>query len=370
MKKRFVSLVIVVCLLLAIPFAPLQASQMPCFTGVNDTLLPLKDATMPAYFGTKLYVPVSVFTEFGISSGTSASQGILSVYRSSEKLRLDFFISLGLVMDQDGETYEGAGVEIIDGLYFVPLEFMCGFFNLTYTLLSNDPLSVLRIKNSSAVYNDRTYLGTYKRQIENAYKAYTTPATQTPNPSSVTPTESPIILDFSDVTVYLSFFNAGDSYTPTILDTLASYSTSACFFLSSSDIMANPALVRRISGEKHMLGIWLDSADYEEYVYTSYLLFEAGKLVTPLVATNAELAEEVSAMCEEYGLIYRPATVQPDDEMGSATVTALVSITPHTTDDLRFACTQNTSRILPQVVRYLENLKYSVTVITETSAGV
>ena len=372
MKKRMFSIIVAVCLIIALPFVPSQASQMLCFTGVNDTLLPLRDSTMPAYFGTTLYVPASVFTEFGISSGMSTSQDTVYVYRG-EKIRLTFFISLGLVMDQDGITYENSGLQIIDGVYFLPLDFICGFFDLSYKLLSNDPVSVLRIKNSSAVYNDNTFIGNYKSQIEKAYKSYSTPLTPSPTPivfpttSDAPPTETPIIEEFSDVTVYLSFFDISEPYTSTILDTLADHSVTACFFLSAPEIIANPALVRRISGEKHMIGIMLDSVDYSDYSEAAKLLFEATKLVTPLVASNAETADEASAMCGEYGLIYRAATVQPGDDENSTAVAAYLSITPFTSDDLRLACTQNTTRLLPTIIRYLETFKYTVSIITETS---
>ena len=371
MKKRFISIIIVLTLLLAIPPGTSQASQMPCFTGVNDTLLPLRDATMPAYFGTKLYVPASVFTEFGISSGTSSSQDSLIVYKSSDNIRLYFYISLGMVLDNTGATYENAAVEIIGGLYFLPLDFMCEFFDLSYAVLQNDPMSVLRIKNSSAVYNDKTYIGTYKKQIETAYKEYSSPVTPSaPVVSPVAPTESPEINDFSNITIYLSFYETDKQYTPAILDTLADYGVTACFFLSEAEIASNPALVRRISGEKHMLGIRLDSAVYEEYKNASELLFEAAKIVTPLITSNATLADEVKAMCGKYGLLYRDSTIEPADDINSTAVTGLLSITPYTSDDLRLACTQNTSRILSIVIRYMEISKYSISTITETSGGV
>ena len=370
MKKRLIPIIIAIFFIIALPSAMSTASQMPCFTGVNDTLLPFRDATMPAYFGTKLYVPASVFTEFGISSGTSASQDNLYVYRG-EKTRLTFFISLGLVMDQNGITYENSGLESIDGVYFLPLDFVCEFFDLTYKLLPNDPVSVLRIKNSSAVYNDNTFLGNYKKQIEAAYKAYSTPSTPlpiaTPTPSDAPPTETPVIEEFRDVTVYLSFFDVTEPHASAILDTLADYSVTACFFLTASDIAANPALVRRISGEKHMVGIMLGSADYSDYSNAATLLFEAAKLVTPLVASDVEITEEVTAMCEDHGLIYRAATLLPGDEDTATAVAATLSVTPFTADDLRLPCTQNTTGILRAIIRYLENFDYTVSIITETS---
>jgi len=374
MKKRLVSIIIVFALLLAVPFSTSQASQMPCFIGVNDTLLPLRDATMPAYFGTKLYVPASVFTEFGISSGTSSSQDSLIVYRSSDQIRLYFYISLGMVLDQNGTPYDDAPLEIIGGLYFLPLDFMCEFFDLSYTIIQNAPLSVLRIKNSSAVYKDRTYIGTYKNQIEAAYLEYSAPSapsqTPPPNTSDAPPTESPTVEEFPDVTVYLSFYDIDEQYTPMILDTLSDYGVTACFFLNVTDIYENPALIRRISGEKHTVGILLETADLNEYKNASFLLFEAAKLATPLVAAFGEASGEVAALCGENGLIYRAATITPEADETALAITSLLSITPFTADDLRLACSQETTRIISPVIRYLVNFKYTIATISETAANV
>ena len=368
MKKRVIVIFLALSLVVTLPPVASRASPMVCFTGVNDTLLPFRDATMPAYFGTVLYVPAGVFAEFGISSGTSASRDNLYVYRG-EKERLAFYISLELAMDQSGEIYENVGVKTVDGLYFLPLDFICEFFELTYKLLSNDPVSVLRIKNSDAVYNDPSFIGHYKNQIEQAYKAYSAPSTSTPVPSAP-PAETPVIFDYSDVTVYLSFCGVTETYASLILSALSDYSVTACFFLSAADIAENPALVRRISGENHMVGIWLDSAELDEYSGTSRLLFEAAKLVTPLVASDIEISGDAAALCEEYGLLYRVATVWPEESNNAAAVASQLSVTPYTYDDIRFACTQNTSRILPTVLRYLNSHFYTVSLITETSPNI
>lgn len=369
MKKRIIPVALaLIFVLLLIPPVDSKASQYPCFTGANDTLLPFRDATMPAYFNSKLYVPASVFAEFGISSGTSASQNNLLVYRTSEKKRLNFFISLGHVLDQDGAIYEDVGLEIIDGLYFLPLEFMCEFFGLTYKLIANDPVSVLRIKDSTAVFNDKTFIGYYKNEMETAYSDYNTPATPTPTPQiTPPPAESPAQKDFSSVKIMLSFYGVEGTHVSSILDILGEHSVTSCFFLTAAEIAADPALVRRISGEKHMLGIRLENADLNEYTAAAKLLFEAAKVKTPLVTSSPDISEEVATLCAENGLLYSYASIWPEEGQSAAVVSAQIPTDNYASADIRFDCTSGTSRILSAIIRYLNEYKYSIQIPTETS---
>jgi hypothetical protein len=372
-KKRILAIVVAALIAASLFAVPSSASQIVCFTGVEDTLMPLRDSTMPAYFGTKLYVPATVFANADISSGISVSESNLYVYKG--KRRLNFFISLEMVTDQDGVIYDNVPVKIINGLYFLPLDFMCEYFKLTYTIIPSDPASILRIKSSAAVFNDKTFAGHYKKQMADYFSDYTAPPTVAPPtftppapPGQDTPTPPPPT--YGDVTVFLSFYAPGAGDAARILNVLSRASARACFFMTAAEIARYPALARRISGEGHSLGIWLETADFDEYAKASRLLFEAAKTVSPLVASPPEISEEVAVLAEERGLVYRACTIYAGDDYTEAAVNGQLPTLPRGVADVRFSCSENTARILPGVLDYLREREYALSLVTETTSAI
>ncbi|MDR3209298.1 MAG: hypothetical protein LBT36_01535, partial [Oscillospiraceae bacterium] len=155
MRKRLLPILILACVLLSVAELPVRAASMICFTGANDTLLPLTEDTMPAYYGTTLYVPGSVFQYLGLYTGFETSQGRYYVYKGLR--RLDFFIQRGTVSDADGVEYKNVPAHTVNDSIYLPLDLLCEYFGMTYAVISvpaNLPLSVLRIKSADAVFND------------------------------------------------------------------------------------------------------------------------------------------------------------------------------------------------------------------------
>ncbi|MDR2615899.1 MAG: polysaccharide deacetylase family protein [Oscillospiraceae bacterium] len=366
-KKRIAAAAIAAAILLSAFITSAGAAQIVCFTGVNDTLMPLRDATMPAYFGTTLYVPSGVFTAAGLSVSLSASRGNLYVHKG--KLRLNFFIELGAVTDQDGVVYEDVPIKRQNGLYFLPIEFVCDYFKLTYSIIPSDPISILRVKSSDAVYNDKTFAGHFKKQMETYYSEYlaskaTARPTATPGTGAPATATPPV---YAGATVYISFFGVTEEFAPRVLDALRLGSVRACFFMSERELAAYPALARRIFGEGHSLGVWLETDDAEEYARARALLFEAAKARSPLVASPTETAETARALCAELGLIYRAASVY------AAGVTDAGSLLPssrYSVTDVRFECSDDALRLLPSALSAFTEAGISPKAITETSADI
>ncbi|MDR0445636.1 MAG: polysaccharide deacetylase family protein [Oscillospiraceae bacterium] len=370
-KKRVIIAAMLAAVMLSVVAPPVGASQIVCFTGVNDTLLPLREATLPAYFGTTLYVPSGVFALAEVTVSLSSSRGNLYVKRGNRSL--NFFIELGAVTDQDGLIYEDVPVERIGVLYFLPLEFVCEYFKLSYSIIPSDPASILRIKTSDAVYNDKTFAGHFKSQMEIYYNEYLTAKaaaamrpTPTPGSGGTPVTTQPSVYEGS--TVFLSFFGVSAEYTPRILDALKLASARACFFVSADELKAAPSLARRIYGEGHSMGAFLTSDDAEEYDRVAALLFEAAKVKSPLVASPPAVAAEVREMCSERGLIYRPASVYADTA-ASSDPGALFPTERNVVFDIRFKCTEDTHKTLTAALSALTDAGFSLDAITETSAN-
>lgn len=377
MKRRILALILTVLVLFAIAGIPGTAASMLFFTAVDDSVLPLRSSTMPTYFNSALCVPMSVFSYVDVSS--SVSNGSVFLTKGTRQLTLD--LTTETATDQNGATYSGITARLSGGVYFLPVDFMCSFFSLNYTILPASPASVLRITTSSQVYDDRTFLSHYAKLLEETYENYTGekpavathPATGTTPPTPVvtptTPVETPHEDQFfNDVTVFLSFYAMSAGYCEQVLDLLAENSLRACFFVTAGEILNNAELVRRISGEGHSLGIWLETANDEEFSRAQSLLFDAARIVTPIVSSPTDAAEEIAAFAGERELIYRPATVHVNDEQRVENVIDALPTVARTSGELRLACSEHSAEILPEILDYLRARQYRTRAINETSS--
>jgi hypothetical protein len=137
--------------------------------------------------------------------------------------------------------------------------------------------------------------------------------------------------------------------------------------MSERELAEAPALARRIYGEGHSLGIWLESAGAEEHSRAAVLLFEAAKVKTPLVASPPEASEEARALCEERGLVYRAASVYAGDVAEAA---ALLPGARGSVEDVRFECSGEALKILPAAIALFGEAGLPLKAITETSPGI
>lgn len=146
------------------------------FTAVNDTVLDLRDETMPFLASGDIYVPYTMFdpNAMGISLGVFAtySNNTAMIYsRSYGALMFD------LVEDSattsTGQTFSQTAIRR-NSVIFVPATVVCNQFHLTCTLLlEQDYGFIVRVKNSAAQISDRDFVPTAKENIlEPRYNAY------------------------------------------------------------------------------------------------------------------------------------------------------------------------------------------------------
>ncbi|MDR0904731.1 MAG: polysaccharide deacetylase family protein [Oscillospiraceae bacterium] len=360
MKKRIVAVFVAAVIAASLFAVPSSASQIVFFTAVDDTLMPLRDLTMPAYFGSKLYAHMSAFQSAGITFGLSGSKNNLFAY--SGKRRLNFFISLGEATDQDGVIYESAAVERINGQYFLPVDFLCEYFKLSYAVLPNDPVSVLRIKTESAVFNDVTFVGYYKSEMQKQYDTYMNSSV----PPSAPPAGDVPPTTYSDITVYLSFYATSAGFTEKILDELEAQDVTAIFFMTAGEIVRSPELARRISGEGHTLGIWLETADADEFRHAQSLLFEAAFTFATLVSSPSDTRTAVKELASDLDVIYLAPTSTVTDTATAESVVRNIPTKSNARTELRFACSENTSENLPYILTFLRDREYNVRPVNET----
>ena len=373
MKKcvRVVVIFILICTVFA-SFLPSSSSAgYVFFTAVNNSLLPLGESTMPTYFGGTLHVPYSAFYSSGVNYVSSGNGEIVDLYKGLK--RMEFDAAKNTTADQDGAQYSGISAKQYNGTLYIPVGFVCNFFNISFSLISADPAPILRIKSSTDIFNDKTFVGRFKTQMQTMYDDYTSAAPISPTPPSppptapLTPTPSQPLPTYRGVTLYLSFYGISPDYTPAILDALAAANCKGCFFVTASEIAGNADLIRRIAGTGNSVGIWLDTGSYDEYTSANALLFEAAKLTAVLTASPPAAEAAAKDTATAHSLVYMDFSNRFDSDSSAAagSITGSLSQTAGASQSLLFLCGQ--AAALPGVLQYITQYQYTVTLATETN---
>ena len=391
MKRIIASALITVCV--AIVFVPVfsRANITPYFMAVNDTLLPFRTDTMPYISGGDIFVPDKVFEGLEVFAIGSDESEFVRLYRGFSKY-VDFYTATGVTEDQDGNNLSWPPARRIGRRFYVPLRQVCSYFDLTYeiieiprTVIEGEQMWVVRII-SSTVINGPTFVGLNKNAIRKAYNDYyTTPSPSSPSPqptnSSVPSPTSPTPVDQEEETtpdiiiggsILLSFFDVSTQSAGGVLDLLdiqTSYSYHSCFFVSADDISRNPAIIRRIAGSGHMIGIMLAKGTYNEYLEVSGLLFEVAKVKTVLVSGDESVLTD-RGWINDNGLILweSPQSLADTEDPSLNDVIESLPRDIASRTNLMFSCSGNAASILPGIISYLRENNYTLERITETTA--
>jgi hypothetical protein len=388
MLALLVVLTLIVCLCPAADVS--RAAGMLCFTAVNDTLMPLRANTLPTYFGSTLYVPYNIFSYAGVYNARSTVDNAACLY--SGRKRLDFYVGTA-TYDQSGKLFDGVTARYSNSTLFVPLDFVCEFFELTYTVTPQDPASILRITSPDAAYSDKTFASRFRSQMLESYDEYmgaltppsftpdpspTESGAQQPTPATPTPTPAPT---YENVTLYLSFYGIGGEYSDTILNALDAAGYKGCFFVRAEDVTQYPDAVRRAVGNGHAVGALLSDGARGEYDAVSSLLFEAAKIKTILVASydDPEMAagsdpaaetetqaQSVSAMASENGLMFWCDLGIPSDG-ASRPASAALATARGVRQNVALPCSDPGADSIGGLIAYINEHKYTVGRVAETA---
>ena len=193
---RFAALLL--CLALLVPSVPAAAANI-YFTSLNDQVLPLTADTMPVVSGGVMYVPASVFDrdstgiDLGIYYSYSRSSNTVTLFNLRQILVFD--LSAGTCQDSmTGEYYSARGITR-NGRPYLPAKMVCQFFGLTYTenaLSFVDQGYLVRIKSDANALDDETFIDAAVNWINQRLRDYNQSiAPPTDNNSSTSPGETP-----------------------------------------------------------------------------------------------------------------------------------------------------------------------------------
>lgn len=172
MKRRLLSCLL--ALVLVVGLAPVRGRavlQGVYFTAANEQLLELSSATMPFWSGDTLYVASSLFdgTDLGVSYVRNNKMGLAMLYTSRTDLR--FSLTDQTVTDKQGNRYTGRAIER-GGVVFFPLNLVCTFFGLSWSYNATDTAPLIRVRSSSVILDDRTFIDAAGESMDSRYAAY------------------------------------------------------------------------------------------------------------------------------------------------------------------------------------------------------
>jgi hypothetical protein len=369
MKRKITVVIVTLCLIIALTAPASEAAGNICFTAINNTLEPLDNNTMPAIVGSLLYIPSTVFSlsyDLGVTAVTSEDQVFL--YSASKRLLFD--TTRDTVIDQDKNLHNIPAVKM-NGLIYVPVDMVCGFFGLTYNVLPTKPAPVIHFISSTAVYTETMFIELNKSKMQEYYNTYTGTGTK-PGVTPTTPVTPSMAPTYENITEYISVYALTPQSLEGVLKALDAYRYKCCIFVSYDEIASNADLLRRALGAGHSIGIWLKEGTYEEYQKTSGLLFEAAKIKTILVSSGSDTAKAAQAMTAAKGLMFWKATRTYDetDDLSLDTITDRLSTKNGSRESLSFACTEDAVPMLTNLFTYMSLKRYSVQRIVETTAPV
>lgn len=294
MKKRILA-VLCVCLLAlswGLPmFAHASSSKVTVyFMAVNERVLDLRSDTMPFVSNGGIYVPYTMFdpntAEVNLGIFSTYGNNTVMVYSPSAGAMM-FSLTDDTVVTTSGENFKRTAIRR-NSMVFLPVDVVCSFFGLDWSLLEEPGLwRIVRIRSSAVQLSDTEFLPAAKYILAPRYSAYikslnpvpdppptaspspspaaspspspTPTATPTPPPVQPTPTPTPSIPEGGDV--YLAFRCDTDGDTGRSAAVLARRNAFGLFLFRPDQLAEREEEIRLLAAAGHKIGLLLSGGE-------------------------------------------------------------------------------------------------------------
>ena len=182
--KRRIALFLAAVALFGLILSPAQAAPSVFFTAVNETLLELKDETMPFWSGSTFYVPSAVFeaqrSTLSSDGGVRTELGLFYSYSAEKKTAMLLHQRKGLIFDLSAGTIEDSsnhenisGAAIVrGGVVFLPIRTIADYFGLSWNIIKVDYGYLVRVKSGDASLSDKLFIEAAETPMSNRYTQY------------------------------------------------------------------------------------------------------------------------------------------------------------------------------------------------------
>ena len=283
------------------------------FSAANDQLMPLNDETMPFYSGNTLYVCQTMFegTDLGVIYIRNYSMNLAALYTSTTNLQFDLVNRS--VSDRYGQSYPGKAIEK-SGYIFFPLELVCRFFDLNWSITQTATVPLVRITSETAYLDDNSFISAAASMMATRYAAYEKQVKDEGSSpdngdggSGDTP-DPPPIHAAAGQKLYLLLRSTSPESTRATLQELDG---SGITFLMTAKQMEDGDLVRAILGSGHAVALYVQGTTEEdilaEILYARELVCGASCSLLQLVWYEG--TADISTLLEEQGLVSVTATL-------------------------------------------------------------
>lgn len=382
--KRIAALALVLTMLVTL-LNTAQAAGNIYLTAVNENLLELTSDTMPTWSNGVLYVPYTVFDgsytgiNLGISSSYSRDEGTVTLYTLQQMVVFD--LNRGTCYNPLTEQTLSGKAILRNGRPYVPVAAVCSFFGLSYSVIDIDEGYIVRIKGSSVVLTDYSFVDAAQNSIRNRIRDYNQANQSQPTPGVLPPynpeepdTEITVPDDPADTDIiptYLAFFCEDSQGLSEILDTLDSRNQRAIFFFDAQGLEREDDLIFRILGSGYSIGL---IAQGRSVSATHRLLEEANQTLSQVAYTRTSVVlvpESQRDALEEEGWICWNETASAVPTQGVGTNTYANQVLKrisgnHARVYLTLDAGSETAQVLPTLLRRLSEEGYGVSVPLET----
>ena len=382
--KRSAALALVLTMLVTL-LNTAQAAGNIYLTAVNENLLELTSDTMPTWSNGVLYVPYTVFDgsytgiNLGISSSYSRDEGTVTLYTLQQMVVFD--LNRGTCYNPLTEQTLSGKAILRNGRPYVPVAAVCSFFGLSYSVIDIDEGYIVRIKGSSVVLTDYSFVDAAQNSIRNRIRDYNQANQSQPTPGVLPPynpeepdTEITVPDDPADTDIiptYLAFSCEDSQGLSEILDTLDSRNQRAIFFFDAQGLEREDDLIFRILGSGYSIGL---IAQGRSVSATHRLLEEANQTLSQVAYTRTSVVlvpESQRDALEEEGWICWNETASAVPTQGVGTNTYANQVLKrisgnHARVYLTLDAGSETARALPTLLRRLSEEGYGVSVPLET----
>jgi len=326
MRFKKITCLLLTLLLLLAAFPGATATGGVYFTMVNSNAPDaLQETTMPINRGGMIYVPLSVLLRLGVSSMRPPNEVRLFL-TGDQSTYIHVDLEAGTAVTSTGASISAQPISRF-GTFFFPVGSTSGasplarFFDINFRLIPSEPAPTARVyqqigllTHNAVQQNGETLFGFTDR-----YNSFTGGSSGTLPPQvGGGVMYQPAIAEepqAPQAPVSLSFVGLWEE-ADYLLDELYEAQIPAGFFLTAEDVLTHPDLVRRLHGEGHMVGIFLDEDAKSDYAEASRALFDAARLRTVLVTAEEE---ETRRAAEELGLIVHETPIRRTFSPGGAT---------------------------------------------------